>query len=174
MLRPVEATRPSRPERPTRAQALGRWQREASERPHRRPLRLRRPVVVDPPPAQAPPPPPPIADPFDPRWVLAVRTAEQLQGSILPPDRRERLLQIGKMLRLSAFDSNLIIAIVQDQARRGRDPLDCPAAGEPMLRHVPLPPRRTWADHLRTTRGRVVALVAGMAVIETVLLFWML
>lgn len=73
----------------------------------------------------------------DPRWVLAVRTAEQLQGSVLVPERRERLVRLGKVMGLSPFDANLVIAIVQDQARRGNSGGGCAAAAGPRLALVP-------------------------------------
>ena len=104
----------------------------------------------------------PITDTADPRWVLAVRTAEQLEGTVLPPAKRERLLQVGRMLGLTPFDANLVLAIVQDQARRGHAPAYCAAAGEPQLRMVPLPTRRPWTLKKWLTLGILVcAFVAG-------------
>jgi hypothetical protein len=67
--------------------------------------------------------------PDDARWALAVRTAQLIQGgraAILTPDSRDRLLQIGRHMGLRTFDSNLIIAIVQDGARHG-EPLGEPS-----------------------------------------------
>ena len=64
--------------------------------------------------------------PTDPRWVVAVRVAEQLQGgqaAILAPEDRRRLVALAERLGLRAFDAALIIAIVQDAARSGLDPL---------------------------------------------------
>ncbi len=58
-------------------------------------------------------------DPADVRWVLAVRTQSLLQGTALTPERRERVLRTAKHLGVRPFDANLIIAIVQDHARRG-------------------------------------------------------
>ncbi|MFG0331548.1 MAG: hypothetical protein ACF8PN_16795 [Phycisphaerales bacterium] len=58
-------------------------------------------------------------DPNDPRWLLAVRTKESLQGAALSPDRREQLLRFAERLGLRLFDANLVIAVVQDEARRG-------------------------------------------------------
>lgn len=55
----------------------------------------------------------------DPRWVMAVRVRESLQGACLTADARRRVLRIGRMLGLNDFDCNIIIAIVQDTARRG-------------------------------------------------------
>lgn len=80
----------------------------------------------------------PLRGATDPRWVLAVRTSEQLQGAILPPEARARLLRLGRLLGLTPFDCSLVIAVVQDQARRGYAPADCPAAGAQQLQMIPL------------------------------------
>ncbi len=61
----------------------------------------------------------PSLAPTDPRWVLAVRAYSQLQGSTLTWDRRQRVLTTARQLGVRPFDANVIIAIVQDQARRG-------------------------------------------------------
>ena len=123
--------------------------------------------------AVAPAPPPPIEDPTDPRWVLALRVAEQLQGPILPPDRRERLLRLARVLGLSVFDANLIIAIVQDQARRGTLPGQCARAGEPQLRMVPLPDRPAWWSGLVAPSMRIPLLVAALVTLELLMLAWL-
>lgn len=57
-------------------------------------------------------------DARDPRWILAMQTQARLQGSMLTPERRSELLLSGKQLGLRPFESNLVIAVVQDQARR--------------------------------------------------------
>jgi len=113
-----------------------------------------------------------IDDPADPRWVLAVRTAEQLEGPILTLEKRHKLVRLGLLMGLRPFDTNLIIAIVQDQARRGRPPQDCPGAGEQQLAMVCLPQRRRlWP--LTQTRLALIsaAMAASLIVIETVMLF---
>lgn len=56
----------------------------------------------------------------DPRWLLARRVFEQLEGgnaAILPPESRSRLNELGKRFGLRLFDVSLVIAIVQDHAR---------------------------------------------------------
>jgi hypothetical protein len=55
----------------------------------------------------------------DVRWVLAAHARAQLQGSALTPERRERVMRLATRLGVRPFDANLIIAIVQDVARRG-------------------------------------------------------
>lgn len=110
----------------------------------------------------------PIEGPTDPRWVLAIRTAEQLQGDILAPQRRGELDRLGKLLGLSPFSVSLIIAIVQDQARRGYAPADCPTAGEMQLRMVHLPGQKNRTlNPLRTAFA-----VATLLAIELVLIRW--
>ena len=143
----------------------------ASPRPRRRhrssPLpRLIRPLET------APPSAPAIADPTDPRWVLAVRTAEQLQGPILPPERRERLLRLGKVLGLKPFDTNLIIAIIQDRARRGCPASECPAAGAPQLALITLPDSRV--PHRQRPAWATAVAVAAFLVIEALLVLLMI
>lgn len=76
----------------------------------------------------------------DPRRILAVRTGQALEGSLLEADRRRRLVELGRSLGLGVFDANLIIALVQDRARRGLG-LD---VNDPLLNWIapPAPPPR--------------------------------
>lgn len=65
-------------------------------------------------------PPAPAFSPTDARWVLASRVHEAIEGGaagVLRPESRSRLLDLGRRLGLRPFDTNLIIAIVQDLAR---------------------------------------------------------
>ncbi len=114
------------------------------------------------------PPQTPLVGSMDARWVLAVRVAEHLQGSILPPQARDRLVRLGKSMGLTPFDANLIIAIVQDQARRGYAPAYCPTASEPQLRMVPPPQPKKWL----TPRGvfLVAGILVGLITLELILL----
>jgi len=113
-----------------------------------------------------------IAGTSDARWVLAVRVAEQLQDTVLSPHKRDRLVRMGKMFGLTAFDANLIIAIVQDQARRGYAPAYCPTAGEPQLRMVPKPSRRN-AVLGRNRVFTITTLILGFITLELLLLGWL-
>jgi hypothetical protein len=84
------------------------------------PTRLRyRPASPDKP--VRPPMSRPAISATDPRWVLAMRVSEAMEGAVLEPSRRDRLIRLGRVMGLNAFESNLVIAIVQDQARRGLD-----------------------------------------------------
>jgi hypothetical protein len=115
----------------------------------------------------------PLDTPTDPRWVLAARAAEQLEGDILRPEPRERLVRLGVTLGLSLFDANLVIAIVQDQARRGFAAQYCPLAAEPRLRLIP---RHDAASPAARTR-RALRLAWGLAMLiaaELALLSWLM
>jgi len=113
----------------------------------------------------------PVADASDPRWVLAVRTGELLQGTLLTPENRRRLSHLGRILELSSFDTNLIIAIVQDQARRGHAPSACAAAGERQLAFVPGPQARGGKGRRVAT---TLALVGLLIAVEAFFLHWVL
>ncbi len=111
----------------------------------------------------------PVSDPHDPRWVLALRVSESLDGEVLPPERRERLLKLGRVLGLTQFDAALVIACVQDQARRGVEPQMCPRAAEPQLRMIAKP-----GGHKNRSWGKVTVWLGLMLLIEYVVLFWMM
>lgn len=115
--------------------------------------------------------PTPITGATDPRWVLAIRTAESLQGDVLPPAKRDALMKTGKMMGLTPFDCSLILAIVQDRARRGIAPDQCPAAGEAQLALIPLPPMRSWFSGFTANPGQVVLLAAGMLALQALVLW---
>jgi hypothetical protein len=109
----------------------------------------------------------------DPRWVLALRTSERLQGTILPPEDREQLLSLGRTLGLTPFDSNLVIAIVQDQARRGQPAEHCPQAGVAQLAMVPRPRRSSLLHSLIQGRWKTIAwLIAGLVGLEVAAFVW--
>lgn len=99
-------------------------------------------------------------DPNDPRLILAARTQAELQGAALPADRRRRLLSLAHRLGLRPFDANLVIAIVQDQARGGSEA--GPLAER--LRIVPSPGRVAdpvvAADQSRAVAGQTPSLAA--------------
>lgn len=65
------------------------------------------------------------ADLNDERLLFASRVAKSLEGgraACLPPEKRQRLVAAAIDEGLRPFDANLIIAIVQDGARRGEAP----------------------------------------------------
>lgn len=117
--------------------------------------------------AAQPTPRPPDLTTADPRWVFAVRAASALtpaSGGILPPERRQRLTKDAAALGLRPFDAALIIAIVQDAARTGRDPLGGHTADQLALIR-PAPARRTAPpDTLMLVVATIAVLVALAAI----------
>lgn len=95
---------------------------------------------------------------------MALRVYEQLEGgrsAILRPGNRRRLVQIARTLGLRPFDANLVIAVVQDAARRG----ETPANAEPIasLAMVPAAGAGERAPERRSASWVfVVALVSAM------------
>lgn len=77
----------------------------------------------------------------------------------------------GKRMGLTAFDCSLILAIVQDRARRGIAPEQCPAASESQLALVPLPQQRPLFGTLTEKPGQAILLAAGMLALQA-LLMW--
>lgn len=68
---------------------------------------------------------------LDARWMLAVQVTHVInaggpagaRAGFLAPERRRLLVAEGARLGLRPFDTNLVIAVVQDAARAGADPL---------------------------------------------------
>lgn len=85
-------------------------------------------------------------DPTDPRWVVALEAAAAMEGSLLTFERRRKVLALAHRVGVRPFDANLIIAAVQDRARRG-EPLEDAADA---IAHAARPsraagrPRRGW------------------------------
>lgn len=117
--------------------------------------------------------PAPITQPTDPRWVLAIRTAQVIQGSTLPPAQRETLMRLGKSIGLSAFDCSLILAIIQDRARRGIALDQCPAESERQLALIPLPKMRSFQSALGKHPVQTIMIASGLIALQ-VLLIWAL
>jgi hypothetical protein len=117
----------------------------------------------------------PITSPTDPRWVLALRTAESLQGALITPEKRQRLVRLGQSMGLTAFDANLVIAIVQDQARRGYAADYCPTAGELQLQMVPLPRLSSVRHNFPGRRALMLSItIAGILAAEIAFFRWIL
>lgn len=177
---PNDVSKPASPLQPARP-AGDRAVRKVTRRRHKRPITQGTSTADQPtlrlvgagaPDAKAPVTnPTPIHGATDPRWVLAVRTADLLEGDILPPQKRDALLRTGKVMGLSPFDCSLILAIVQDRARRGIAPEHCPAAGESQLALIPLPMQRTWWSAFTDKPGQVILLAAGMLALQAMLMW---
>jgi hypothetical protein len=107
----------------------------------------------------------PDLDPTDPRWVVAVRAYSKLQGSMLTPQKRDQVLDTAKKLGVRPFDANLIIAVVQDQARRGQGL----AAAADTIRIVPRPRRRGGSvDAARWALALISAILGTLWLIQWV------
>lgn len=109
---------------------------------------------------------------LDARWILAVQVDRALEGgqaAILPPEARARLLTLAERVGLRPFDANLVIAVVQDAARAGEDPLGPLAVdrlrlvregdASPLYTRKPRSTTRAWVLHA----GLVVVLGFGIA-----------
>ncbi|QQE12525.1 hypothetical protein JD969_03375 [Planctomycetota bacterium] len=116
----------------------------------------------------------PIAETTDPRWVLAVRTAAVMEGSVVRPEDREKMIKMGKSFGMSGFDCNLVIAILQDQARRGNLPEYCPQLAHKQLQLIPLPRPNPLNQPIEMNRGmRNSLIITGILALE-VFVLWMM
>jgi len=88
---------------------------------------------------------------------------------VLPPDRRDRLIRTGRVMGLTTFEANLVIAVVQDQARRGIAPDDRLAASTPQLAIVPRAAAAT--DPRRPFRIAVIAAAILALELAVILMF---
>ncbi|HHN78372.1 MAG TPA: hypothetical protein ENK11_06855 [Phycisphaerales bacterium] len=106
----------------------------------------------------------------DPRWVFAARVASQLEGgqaAVLRPERRERLVKTARLLGLRPFDAALVIALVQDAARRGEARPGYPALTRDVLSRLETIPKPVvdttppvWLNRLATACLIATGLVA--------------
>ncbi len=108
----------------------------------------------------------PSLEPTDPRWILAARTYASLEGSTLTPEKRARLQRTAERIGVRPFDANVIIAIVQDQARRG-EPLD---AALPTLNLLEKPEPHTRQREAPALLW-ITAIASGL-VLATILIHW--
>jgi hypothetical protein len=109
-------------------------------------------------------------DEVDPRWVLAVACTRLLEGgraAILPVEARERVVRLASHLGLRAFDAALVIAIVQDAARRGE-----PLGGEVAARLLLLPVARERAASVETSAVLFLASIFAAAALMISLIAW--
>lgn len=116
----------------------------------------------------------PIRDATDPRWVLAVRAADQLEGTVISLDSRLRLMRLGEVLGLTAARASQILDIIESCARQGYAPEACPTAAANELATVPF--IRLRRRQVYVTGRRAAALVGTLLFIlmgELVLLNWL-
>lgn len=112
----------------------------------------------------------PALDPTDPRWVVAARAYSQLEGSTMTPERRARVLDSARKLGVQPFEANLIIALVQDQRRRGRTLHDA----APALRLIPQNDRSSARPSQSSILGLWIAAAAAAAVFAWLMIRWLL
>jgi hypothetical protein len=111
-------------------------------------------------------------DPTDARWQLATQTQQALQGAVLAYEDRRRLLALAQRLGIREFDANLILAIVQDRARRG-EPLETAAPTIAIVPPVPSDanlPSVGARDHTLLWIGAVIAAMA----VDAALIVWLI
>lgn len=117
---------------------------------------------------------PPSLSATDPRWVLAQRAAETMEGQVLRPEKRERLVRLGKVMGLSPFDAHMVLAIVQDQARRGIPAESCPAAGIQQLALIAPPDHRSGPLRLDRLGSKPWLLAGVFIATELIVVAWWL
>ncbi|MBL8745483.1 MAG: hypothetical protein JNK58_03910 [Phycisphaerae bacterium] len=106
----------------------------------------------------------------DLRKIFALRASQMLEGgraAIMPPESRRMLVGEARRFGLRAFEANLIIAIVQDGARRGQSPVS--AATAELIGVIPTQ-RRREAKQLLAQR-LIVAALMGVGLL-TILIRW--
>lgn len=104
--------------------------------------------------------------PGDVRALVYRAAAESIEGgaaAILRPEKRRAIVDLATSKGLRPFDANLVIAIAQDEARRGegvRSASSSNATETPaMLGAIPpVRPVREW------TVGRILAIALGLAI----------
>ncbi|MBA4119209.1 MAG: hypothetical protein C0513_00670 [Isosphaera sp.] len=100
----------------------------------------------------------------DARWILAARAGEQLQGgsvAALPAESRRGLMHAAHALGMRPFEAGLVIAVVQDAARRG----ETLESARPLLGFVPARGRRAGREGSPSLRVLVWALALGAALL---------
>lgn len=97
-----------------------------------------------------------------------MRTWQVMQGEVLTASARASLLKIGRAMGLRDFESSLILAIVQDQARR-REPL---AGARRMVAMVPHDERSPRRPRGFSKRSRHVAAWVMLAMVIEAAACW--
>ena len=104
----------------------------------------------------------PALHPASPHLAFATSIARVLEGAILAPERREALIQEARSLGLREFDANLVIAVVQDRARRGESTDDITGPISVLAR----PERSSLRSNARAVfAGAAIGLAVGFAIL---------
>ena len=114
-----------------------------------------------------------MVDAHDPRWVLAMQTQARLQGAMLTPERRDELLSSGKKLGLRPFESNLVIAVMQDQARQAK-PLHMAESTIGVIGVKPATRKVVVRRERESATRWLVAAIGGAIALAAVILRWLL
>ncbi len=116
--------------------------------------------------------------PEDARRILLRRASREIEGgraAIIRPEVRRRLLQTAERLGVRPFDANLVIAVVQDRARRGEDPASAEAHATAVTTTLPHPrvQREQQVRHAWMLARRVVAAGTIAVLILALLTRWL-
>ena len=112
------------------------------------------------------------ARPDDPRLGLVSEIASRLQGSMLSPEDRAEIITRGETRGIRRFDSNLLIAMVQDRVRRGERPMGLELAHTRM----PSPSAREAARGIAPASRiilRLIMALLGAAVLTILAAGWL-
>lgn len=115
-----------------------------------------------------------MLQPLDARWVMALDVWNTIEGgraAMIAPSKRRELIAAGVARGMREFDANLVIAIVQDAARRGEMPPIDPAgsvisASLAMLK----PARKPLSRRLVALAGTVLLALSFFAILVAWLL----
>ncbi len=121
-----------------------------------------------------------VIEPSDARWLLAARVALALDGGragLLTPEQRDAVLRFAGRLGVRPFDAHVIIALVQDRARRGEPALGGELAEQLLLVSPVGGPAAsggaTGAEATAAGSGGVLPMAAGMgAVLALLMILW--
>ncbi len=112
----------------------------------------------------------PDFDPNDARWRLATETQQALQGAVLAYEDRRALLALAHRLGIRAFDANLILAIVQDRARRG----ESLQSAAPTIAVLPRPTSAASSAMPSSVTLLWVAAIAIAMLVDSILIAWII
>ena len=102
----------------------------------------------------------PLLEPHDSILKLATETRLELQGPVLTPERRTKLLKLANRIGVRPFDASLVIAIEQDRARReavNNEVVEAPEEVELQIPNVGRP--FLWRWFLATLGSMVAAIL---------------
>ncbi|MCC5828094.1 MAG: hypothetical protein JJU36_01475 [Phycisphaeraceae bacterium] len=102
--------------------------------------------------------------------MLMQRVVACLQGTTITFEDRRKLIRTGTLIGLTPFHSELIIAIAQDQARRGIPPRSIAEQGTGQLECIPAPEPRPRSSPILRAMWWAGAIISA----EIAILIWLL